>query len=158
MHGCPSCLRPYLKGEGINQKKQNMVTTSFSPSFRRSQHCNGRCNHLGPVASFVRNQRLACKLVDVLLKVTLVKALRNFLLSTFLQWVFCFAPLMLLHCPINFIFMDGDLFPQHGSSHHKHALYKKAYLPSATQTHNLFTTSHLDRKNVSLKVQRGLNN
>ena len=31
-----------------------------------NQHCNGRCNHLGSAASFVQNQRLAYKLVDVI--------------------------------------------------------------------------------------------
>ena len=46
------------------KKKQNMVTTSFNPSFRRYQHCNGRGSHLCSAASFVQNQRLPYKLVD----------------------------------------------------------------------------------------------
>ena len=32
-----------------------------------NQHCNGQCNHLGSGASFAQNQRLAYKLVDILL-------------------------------------------------------------------------------------------
>ena len=42
-----------LHGEGINQKKKNMRTTSFSHSNRRNQHCNGQCSHLGASASFM---------------------------------------------------------------------------------------------------------
>ena len=65
LHGwIPNFMRRYLKGEGINQKKRNMWTTSFGRSFMGNQHCNGRCNHLGSAASFVQNQRLAYKLVD----------------------------------------------------------------------------------------------
>ena len=56
---------PYLRGEGINQKKGNMWTTSFSRSIRRNQHCNGLCSRLGSPASFVRNQRLPYRLVDL---------------------------------------------------------------------------------------------
>ena len=61
---CPPRLGPYLRGEGINQKKGNMWTTSFSRSIMRNQHCNGRCSRLGSPASFVRNQRLPYRLVD----------------------------------------------------------------------------------------------
>ena len=63
MHGCSSGLQPNLEGEGINQKKKNMVTTSCSSSFRKIQHCNCRSSHLGLEASFVQNQRLPYKLV-----------------------------------------------------------------------------------------------
>ena len=65
MHGCPSCLRPYLKGEGINRKSKSWKTTSFQCRITGNQHCNGRCNHLGSTAFFVQNQRLAYKLVDI---------------------------------------------------------------------------------------------
>ena len=62
MHGCPSLLQPYLEGEGINKKSKSWKTTSFGRSIMGNQHCNGRYDHLGSVASFVQNQRLAYKL------------------------------------------------------------------------------------------------
>ena len=57
-------FRLVLEEGGLNQKKRNMWTTSFSCSNRRHQHCNGRCSHLGWPVSFIPNQRLPYKLVD----------------------------------------------------------------------------------------------
>ena len=49
-----------LHKEGVNQKKQNMWTTSYNGIDSGYQHFS----HLGLAASFVQNQGLAYKLVD----------------------------------------------------------------------------------------------
>ena len=53
-----------LHKEGINQKKQNMWTTSYNGIYSGYQHFIDLKSHLSLAASFVQNQRLAYKLVD----------------------------------------------------------------------------------------------
>ena len=65
MYGCPSRLWPFPKGEGKSKKCKSWKTTSFGCGIMENQYCNGRCNSLGSAASFVQNQRLAYKLVDM---------------------------------------------------------------------------------------------
>ena len=62
MHGC---LRPFLEGEGISKKSKSWKTNSFGQSIMGNQHCSGGCNLLSSAASFVQNQRLPYKLVDI---------------------------------------------------------------------------------------------
>ena len=51
-------FRLVLEEEGINQKKENMMTTKNNHTFWRNHHYNGRCNHLGGPASFIKRAKL----------------------------------------------------------------------------------------------------
>ena len=58
MPGCPSRLRPYLKGEGITKKSNPWKTTSLDRSIMGNQLYNGWCSHLGWAASFIKRAKL----------------------------------------------------------------------------------------------------
>ena len=53
----------FFDKEGINQKKQNMWTTSYNGINSGYQNFINFKSHLGSAASFVQKQRLSYKLV-----------------------------------------------------------------------------------------------
>ena len=67
---CPYlCLNPsfelLLQGEGAYPKKLDTKTSFFSSSNREFQSFNGWKSHLSKLLSFVPNQRLPYKIVDI---------------------------------------------------------------------------------------------
>ena len=54
-----------LQGEGRNPIKLNVKTFLFSRSISGTQRCNGRKSRLSKLLSFVPNQRLPYKLVEI---------------------------------------------------------------------------------------------
>ena len=64
MHGCPFGLGPYLGGEGMYQKSENMWSFQMTPSnYRYVTFMWAKCIHR-ETAGQPRNQRLPYKLAD----------------------------------------------------------------------------------------------
>ena len=59
-----------LHKEDINQKKQNMWTTSYKERTSGYQYFINLKSHSGSAASFVQKQRLSYKLVDIRMPLT----------------------------------------------------------------------------------------
>ena len=64
MHGCPSCLGPYLKVECMNQSETNFSRTAHSQRFWQGAICQVWTSQLDKHWQHSQKETLAYKLVD----------------------------------------------------------------------------------------------